>query len=159
MSRTKRNPLLLTLSLLFAAVSFTGAAPQQDKAAAPPAAAPSPATPPAPEKPDFVGSDACQACHEDIYNSWLKSPHHIVEITPKRGFKGRGCESCHGMASPHAGSGDASLIRNPAKLTAAAADKICLTCHLNQPTHVGRLKSSHANSAVSCVTCHKIHAN
>ena len=27
----------------------------------------------------------------------------------------------------------------PAKLAAAAADKICLTCHLNQPTHVGRL--------------------
>ena len=176
MSRTKRNPLLIALSFLFAAVSFMGAAARQDKAAAPaaPAAAPTdkatpppnakpaeaaPATPAAPEKPDFAGSEACQACHEDIFNSWVKSPHHIVEITPKRGFKGRGCESCHGMASLHAGSGDASLVRNPAKLTAALADKICLSCHLNQPTHVGRLQNSHANSSVSCVTCHKIHAN
>jgi DmsE family decaheme c-type cytochrome len=171
MSRNNHNPLPMVVSLLFAAVSFMGAAAPQDKAPSPPAApatppapaAPAtpaaPAAPAAPEKNDFVGSDTCQACHEDIFNSWAKSPHHIVEITPKRGYKGRGCESCHGMASLHAGSGDASLIRNPAKLAAAAADKICLSCHLNQPTHVGRLQSSHANSAVSCVTCHKIHAN
>jgi DmsE family decaheme c-type cytochrome len=164
------------MTLLFAAVSFMGAAARQDKAATPggqtPPATPAPdskdaakpaevapAAPAAAEKPDFVGSETCQACHEDIFNAWMKSPHHIVDITPKRGFKGRGCESCHGMASLHAGSGDATLIKNPNKLTAAAADKICLSCHLNQPTHVGRLQSSHANNSVSCVSCHKIHAN
>jgi len=172
MSRTHYKSLLLIVLLLSAAVSFMGAAARQEKSAAPAppaatapaapaAAAPgaAPATPPAPEKPAYAGSDTCQACHEDIFNSWAKSPHHIVEITPKRGFKGHGCESCHGMASLHAASGDASLIRQPAKLAAAAADKICLSCHLNQPTHVGRLQNSHANSSVSCVTCHKIHAN
>jgi hypothetical protein len=163
MRRKKCNPRLLT-SLLFAACSLLGAAAKQDnaeKTAAqpPPAAAAQPPTPAVPEKPEFAGSETCQACHEEIYNSWAKSPHHIVEITPKRGYKGRGCESCHGMASLHAGSGDATLIRNPAKLTAAAADKICLTCHLNQPTHIGRLQSSHGNNSVSCVACHKIHAN
>src|SRR5262249_40603826 len=42
---------------------------------------------------------------------------------------------------------------------AAAADKLCLTCHLNQPTHVGRLQSSHAKDEVSCVGCHKVHAD
>jgi DmsE family decaheme c-type cytochrome len=168
MSRTNHNPLPIVVSLLIAVVSLVGAAAPQDKDKAPapqetkPAAAPAApaaATPAAAEKPDFVGSDTCQACHEDIFNSWVKSPHHIVEITPKRGYKGRGCESCHGMASLHAGSGDATLIKNPAKLTAALADKTCLSCHLNQPTHVGRLQSSHANSSVSCVSCHKIHAN
>ena len=172
MRRTQNSPLI-AMTLLFAAVSFIGAAAQQENKTAAQAQAPStppdpgkapdpaaaPASPAAPEKPDFIGSETCQACHEDIYNSFLKSPHHIVEITPKRGFKGRGCEACHGMGSLHAGSGDATLIRNPAKLTAAAADKTCLTCHLNQPTHVGRLQSSHGNNAVSCVSCHKIHAN
>src|ERR1700722_1765445 len=106
MSRTHYRPILISLCILFAAVSFTGAAAPQDKVAAPaapPAANPpavpppsTPAPPAAPEKPEFVGSDTCQACHEDIFNSWVKSPHHIVEITPKRGFKGHGCESCHG---------------------------------------------------------------
>jgi DmsE family decaheme c-type cytochrome len=160
---------LLLTCLLFAAVSLIGAAARQEKAAAPAAQTPpatetkapegAPAAPAAPDKPDFAGSETCQACHEDIYNAFLKSPHHMVEITPKRGFKGRGCEACHGMGSLHAGSGDATLIHNPAKLTAAEADKTCLRCHLNQPTHIGRLQSSHGNNSVSCVACHKIHAN
>src|ERR1700733_14356589 len=57
----------------------------------------------------------------------------------------------------HAGAAHASLIRNPANLTAAATDKICLTCHLNQPTQVGRLESSHARNQVACTACHKVH--
>ena len=167
---------LILLSLLFAAVSLTGAAAKQEKSAASPAAAqnqptssqehpkapeasPAAAPPAAPEKPAFVGSETCQPCHEDIYNAFVKSPHHMVEITPKRGYPGRGCEACHGMGSLHAGSGDATLIHNPAKLTAQLASQTCLKCHLNQPMHIGRLQNSHANNTVSCVDCHKIHAN
>jgi len=105
----------------------------------------------------FAGSDACQACHEDIFNSYKKSPHRVVE--DRKATKDHGCESCHGEGQKHAEAADAALIRNPAKLTATAADKICLTCHLNQPTHVGRLQSSHAKDAVACTTCHKVHAN
>jgi DmsE family decaheme c-type cytochrome len=48
---------------------------------------------------------------------------------------------------------------NPAKLRAAETDALCLKCHLNQPTHVGRINSSHAKSQVSCVACHSIHKN
>ena len=72
---------------------------------------------------------------------------------------GRACESCHGPGAKHAESAVAADIRNPAKLAAAAIDKICLTCHLNQPTHIGRLASSHAKDQVACTTCHKIHAH
>jgi DmsE family decaheme c-type cytochrome len=106
-----------------------------------------------------AGSEACQACHEDISNAFAKNPHHAVETDTKRGWKGQACESCHGPAQKHTESASADDIRNPAKLTAVAADKICLSCHLNQPTHVGRLQSSHAKDQVSCTTCHKIHAN
>ncbi len=106
-----------------------------------------------------AGSEACQACHEDISNAFAKNPHHEVETDTKRGWKGQACESCHGPAQKHTESASADDIRNPAKLTAVAADKICLSCHLNQPTHVGRLQSSHAKDQVSCTTCHKIHAN
>jgi DmsE family decaheme c-type cytochrome len=106
-----------------------------------------------------AGSEACQACHEDISNAFAKNPHHEVETDTRRGWKGQACESCHGPAQKHTESASAEDIRNPSKLTAVAADKICLSCHLNQPTHVGRLQSSHAKDQVSCTTCHKIHAN
>ena len=105
----------------------------------------------------YVGSEICNVCHEDIYNGIAKSAHHAVDTDAKRGWQGRACESCHGPGQKHAESGDASLIRNPANLTAAATDKICLTCHLNQPTQVGRLESSHARNQVACTACHKVH--
>jgi len=63
-----------------------------------------------------------------------KTPHHIVDgVDKKRGFDGKACESCHGPGAKHAGSADAKDIRNPGKLASAAIDKICLTCHVNQP--------------------------
>ena len=127
-------------ALVYALLGWTGAGGQQPS-------------------PPYVGSEACQACHEDIYNAFSKSPHHLVDADKKRGFKGQACESCHGPAQKHIESTLATDIRNPGKLTAALADKICMTCHLNQPTHVGRLQSSHAKDQVACTTCHKVHAN
>jgi DmsE family decaheme c-type cytochrome len=113
----------------------------------------------APQDPAFAGSETCQTCHEDIYKALLKSPHGKVEQDSRRGWKGRACESCHGPGQKHAESADATAIRNPLKLTAAAADKVCLTCHLNQPTHVGRLQSSHAKDQIPCTTCHSVHGS
>ena len=107
----------------------------------------------------FAGSEACGTCHEDISNAFAKSPHHLVDADKKRGWQGRACESCHGPAQKHLESASAGDIRNPAKLTSAAADKICLSCHLNQPTHIGRLQSSHAKDQVACTACHKVHAD
>lgn len=113
------------------------------------------APPPSP----YVGSEACGVCHEDTFKAFAKTPHHLADGTDKkRGFDGKACESCHGPGAKHAESAAAADIRNPGKLTAAAIDRICLTCHLNQPTHIGRLESSHAKDQVACTTCHKIHA-
>lgn len=109
--------------------------------------------------PGYIGSQACQACHEDIYNAFQKSPHHAVEGDKRHGFDGRACESCHGPAQKHTESLSVEDIRNPGKLNAAAADKICLGCHLNQPTQVGRLQSSHMKDQIACTSCHKVHAN
>jgi DmsE family decaheme c-type cytochrome len=109
--------------------------------------------------PPYAGTEACQLCHEDIANAFAKSPHHIVDGDKKRGWEGKACEACHGPGQKHTESTSADDIRNPAKLAAAATDRICLTCHLNQPTHVGRLQSSHAKDQVACTTCHKVHAS
>jgi DmsE family decaheme c-type cytochrome len=111
----------------------------------------------------YAGSTACQTCHEDIYNDLLKGPHGVVEQGKAAGEKGEwkehACESCHGPGAQHAGSANAADIRNPAKLTPAATDETCLRCHLNQETHAGRLISSHSKHEVSCVACHKVHAD
>jgi len=107
----------------------------------------------------YAGSEACATCHEDIAKAFANTPHHAVDVNKKRGFEGRACEACHGPAQKHTESASADDIRNPGKLAAAAADKICLSCHINEPTHVGRLQSSHAKDQVSCTSCHKVHAD
>jgi DmsE family decaheme c-type cytochrome len=114
---------------------------------------------PQPAPAAYAGSAACSACHEDIFNAFQKSPHARVDADKWRGFAGNACEACHGPGQKHTETVAAEDIRQPAKLPPAAADKICMSCHLNQPGHVGRLTNSHAKNQVSCVSCHKIHAD
>src|ERR1051326_4773289 len=84
--------------------------------------------------PEYVGSETCQACHEDTFKGIMASPHKVAD---------HACESCHGPGADHAGSADATKIRNPLRMTAQQTDRMCLTCHLNQTTHEGRIQSSH----------------
>jgi len=107
--------------------------------------------------PGYAGSDTCQVCHEDIAKAFQKNPHHVVETGAKPAWKGMACESCHGPGGKHAESADAAAIVNPSKQPAAKTDQICLKCHLNQPTHAGRIRSSHVKDQVSCTSCHAIH--
>ncbi|HVW87635.1 MAG TPA: DmsE family decaheme c-type cytochrome [Bryobacteraceae bacterium] len=109
--------------------------------------------------PEYAGADTCQGCHEDIYDNFEQSPHKLLQDSARQGWKGYGCEACHGAGAKHMQSVSPADIRNPARLTAVQTDKICLSCHLNQPTHAGRIQSSHMKDSISCVTCHKIHAN
>ena len=143
-----RQGTAIAAALLFALA--TGSAQQKPGA---------PAPPPDNKLATYVGSEMCQVCHEDISKNFQKNPHHSVETDKKRGWETRACESCHGPASKHVESVSAADIRQPAKLKPADADRICLTCHQNQPTHTGRINSSHARNQVSCVACHSVHKN
>lgn len=72
-------------------------------------------------------------------------------------MEGMACEGCHGPGAKHAETVSPQDIINPAKASPAAADKLCLKCHLNQPTHAGRIQGGHARAQVSCTACHKVH--
>ena len=162
------RPLLRRLAAYAAGTTLIAltlwGAPQQTGAPASPPPQTKAAEPAKPAEADnkpaeTVGSVTCQACHEDIFNAFQKTPHQTVEKDKKRGWTEKACESCHGPGSKHAESTEAGQIRQPDKLSAAQADRICLTCHQNQSTHSGRINSSHAKNQVSCVGCHSVHKN
>jgi DmsE family decaheme c-type cytochrome len=120
---------------------------------------PAPAPAAAPEAKTFIGSEMCAVCHEDIGKALLKSPHEAVEKSDKHGFVGKACESCHGPGSKHAETLSAADIRNPAKISAAETDRVCLTCHRNQTTNAGRIEASHARNSIACTSCHSVHGH
>lgn len=146
--------LLAGVAVLAAAVWPTRAqqaaekpAEKTEKAAAPASSAPA----------EYVGSETCQACHEDIYKGLRTNRHWAVESDKKRGWDGKACESCHGPGSKHAESTSAEDIINPAKQAPNASERNCLKCHSNQPTNVGRVQGGHGRNSIACVSCHSIH--
>jgi DmsE family decaheme c-type cytochrome len=126
-----------------------------------PAAQPAKEAPAAAAEPvaaaEYIGSEACQACHEEIATAFGKNPHTAIETAKKYGRIGQGCESCHGPGSKHAESVSPDDIRNPAKLRPGQSDQTCFACHRNQRTHSGRVSTGHAKGQVTCNQCHSIH--
>ncbi|MBL8177594.1 MAG: DmsE family decaheme c-type cytochrome [Bryobacterales bacterium] len=107
--------------------------------------------------PEYMGSAVCQGCHEELFQSFTKSPHYRVETDSKHGFAEKSCESCHGPGSAHAESATPSDIRNPLRLSAPQSNRVCLGCHLNQPSRVGAIRGGHARNQVACTSCHSVH--
>ncbi len=148
------HPAFFLLILLLAPALAPANQEQAKPEAGPPAAAQAKAdTKPA----EYVGSETCQTCHEDIFKAFAKNPHEVVETHGKRNWKGKACESCHGPGSKHAESADAADIISFKSLQPDQADQRCLQCHLNGKTNVGRILGSHARNQVACTACHSIH--
>src|ERR1039458_8868516 len=79
----------------------------------------------------YAGSETCKGCHEDLYNSWAKTPHWKTTLDKKAGPSHQGCEGCHGPGAEHvAGGGDKSKIFTFEKASAKEVDARCLTCHV-----------------------------
>ncbi|MEK7406883.1 MAG: DmsE family decaheme c-type cytochrome [Acidobacteriota bacterium] len=107
--------------------------------------------------PEYAGSEACQACHEDIYRAFQRNPHQRVETDKRRGWAGRACESCHGPGAKHAESVAAADILHPPKLEPGRADQNCLKCHLREPPLAARIQGGHGRGQVACGNCHSMH--
>jgi DmsE family decaheme c-type cytochrome len=136
---------------IVAACVILATGPARGQSAAGAGAGKKAAAPPA----EYAGAEACAGCHEDISKAFAKNPHFSLD--KKKRWSGKACEACHGPGAKHADSTSADDIVNPLRLTASKADAICLSCHRNQPTQVGRLESGHARSAIACTSCHDMH--
>src|ERR1017187_10451919 len=111
-----------------------------------------------PEASKYVGSETCKTCHEDIYNSWEKTPHWKTILDTKGGPSHQGCEGCHGPGAEHvAGGGDKTKIFIFKEHSAKEINDRCLTCHASGTQQIQAVSSLHAKNDVSCISCYSPH--
>src|SRR3954469_22557327 len=81
----------------------------------------------------YVGSETCKGCHEEVHKGFEPNPHFqlLGDSKKKTGTtEWHGCESCHGPGSAHVeGGGDKTKIVVFKDLSAKQASEQCLQCH------------------------------
>jgi DmsE family decaheme c-type cytochrome len=130
------------------------AAASPAKVTAPQAAqAPKNGRPPA----QYVGTDTCLGCHEDMTKGLADTPHW-KKAHPNSPAANMGCESCHGPGSRHIEdpTDDTTIIKF-SKVSPREASAQCLTCH-TKATHALWDGSTHDARKLACTTCHSVHA-
>jgi predicted CXXCH cytochrome family protein len=120
---------------------------------------------------EYVGSEECATCHEDIVRNFKTATHARLQrkrvVMEKSSGKGSekgsetpkeitdiGCETCHGPGSLHVkAGGGAGTIINPRK-----SPDTCFQCHLEVRAQF-QLPHHHPvlEGKISCVDCHEVH--
>jgi predicted CXXCH cytochrome family protein len=135
-SKWQRGSLILISLLLgFCATSIVGA---QDIAT-----------------PQYVGSQACAECHDDLANQFTYSEHSRLGTHELYG-QNRGCESCHGPGSRHVETMDPADVVSFREASVKQVEQTCLNCHRDRVGFNWR-HSEHSLNGVTCDSCHLIH--
>lgn len=103
---------------------------------------------------EYVGSDACEQCHDSITKKFVSAPHARLTAQGPNAVD-VGCESCHGPASVHVESGGAArTILNPDR-----NPESCYHCHSNLRGQFA-LPHSHpiGEGRIGCSACHAPHS-
>ncbi len=108
-----------------------------------------------PQGAEYVGSQVCSSCHEEVANQFIRSVHARLDSFELSGSV-TGCESCHGPGSVHVESLDKEDIFTFENATVSAVEDNCLSCHSSR---VGMYWpfGEHSLAGVTCLNCHKIH--
>lgn len=120
------------------------------------------ATPAAPSG-EYVGSETCKTCHEDMpskgfYKNFEDSPHFVTTLDTKKGPEWHGCEACHGPGKAHVeGGGDKTKIFAFRGASASEVSQRCLGCHQYGEEHSNYARSVHLQNGVACTDCHDPH--
>ncbi len=112
------------------------------------------------EKSEFVGSELCEACHEDIFKNFRATPHAKLlgdeQVSPERW----GCEACHGPGEAHVNAGGGKGVGGLVTFreeSAKTRSEVCLTCHQEQADLFHFSRSEHKLVGVACDACHAPH--
>ena len=106
----------------------------------------------------YVGTDTCKTCHEDLAKQFEQTPHYATTLDRKATPEHQGCEACHGPGKAHVeGGGDITKIISFKTLSTEEASKRCLRCHAYGNEHANFLRSAHASNDVGCISCHSPH--
>jgi predicted CXXCH cytochrome family protein len=102
---------------------------------------------------NFVGSQECAMCHEDITRHFDSATHARMTAAGPNA-QNVGCESCHGPGSLHVSSGGAAnTIVNPSQ-----SPEACFQCHIDKR---GEFALPHTHpmlpGRVTCTSCHNPH--
>jgi DmsE family decaheme c-type cytochrome len=156
-SITRSHTLLLLTVTILAVVTTLSATDAKTQRAEPANASSAP-----PAGAQYVGSETCKGCHEDLAKGVNATPHfQLLQSEGKAAEKAdwHGCESCHGPGSAHVeAGGDKTKILSFKGLSPSQASSQCLTCHEAGHEQMNFKRSPHQANAVACTSCHSIHA-
>lgn len=102
---------------------------------------------------EFVGTEKCAECHEEIVRDFRTATHSRLKAQGQNA-QNMGCESCHGPGSLHSQSGGAAhTIVNPGK-----SPQACFACHLEVRAQF-QLPHHHPvlEGRMNCSDCHNPH--
>ena len=109
---------------------------------------------------DYVGSDTCQACHEDVFKAYSHTTHATLTGLSSWKNKVTGCESCHGPGKAHVdGGGDKSKIITFTGKSSKEISETCLSCHAGKEERNNFRRGEHWRNDVGCTDCHSPHSN
>ncbi len=109
-----------------------------------------------PPNAEYIGSEACGSCHDDVMEGFSETTHGLLLSKVKK-YEDKLCESCHGPGSAHAEQQDPDLIINPAKTSGMDDKPLCLDCHSDSKFADWQF-SAHGAENVNCSTCHTVHS-
>jgi len=106
---------------------------------------------------DYVGSETCQACHEEQYKAFSHTSHADLKKISSWKNKVTGCEACHGPGKAHSEEGDPTKIISFKNKSSKETAETCLTCHAGKEEHNNFRRGEHWRNDIGCSDCHSAH--